>query len=382
MIASVTFENATIADVLKKAEVCAPKLAATGEFVSNAGIMMRLRPPGTTVQVSATNGEVFYDEWAEAVDIAGEPRDWRLPVARLTGILAGLPIGHGRTVTLTENTPNVLRLESRSTKAEARLISPEGYPRWEPYVEESMATVPGLGALINRVAWACAKDLEPFSGILFTGTHLLATNRLVAAMVPCSVPVISSPVTVPVKMLAPVLRHAGDVLVGATDTALTITPDQRTQIRCTTFATSIPTPKFIAQPYDSAVSISKELLVETVQRMMSITKGNKDREALPILKMILGGGKMALRVEGSEDGEWIQDLIELEGQAGHFPITLMFAPKTFLEAVNRAPDDRVLFCYNAEQGASNQIVRLDAGDGYMGWFVQWNSESKLKGVGQ
>lgn len=370
---SVTFETATLADVLKKAETCAPRMNANDQaFGTAAGIMIDINPGAREpICVRSTNLEVYYTEWVDSINIEGPAARWRIPVSKFTGVIAALPIGTGKTVTLTSE-GRMLNLSSGRTKGKVMLISNEGYEDWQPYDDADSVVVTGLGARLNQVAWACGDDHdgEPLTGIFFSGGYLLAANQRRAAMVPCEVPIlVDAPVTVPVKFLAPVLRHAGDVRVGMEGHMLTITPDEHTQIMCRVYGRNIPTPQFVSNVYDSIVYMNKGLLVDTVQRMLNITKGTKD--TVPIIKMLLGGGMMSLRVEGGTGGEWVEDEIDLAGQAEHFPVMLLFLPKTFIEAVNKSPDEKISLSYNSASGSKNQIVRVDGGGDYMAWFVQW-----------
>lgn len=376
---SVVFETATLADVLKKAEICAPKMSASDHaFGSAAGIMIDITPgEPEPIRVRSTNLEVFYDEWVDSIDITGPATSWRIPVSKFTGVIAALPIGTGKTVTLTSE-GGFLNLVSGRTKGKVMLISTEGYEHWEPYDDTDSVVVSGLGTRLAQVAWACGddRDGEPLTGIYFGGDYLLATNRRRAAMVPCSIPsLVGQPVTVPAKFLTPILRHAGDVRVGIEGHMLTISPDEHTQIRCRVYGRNIPTPTFVSNTYDTCITIGKTQLVDTVQRMLNITKGTKD--SVPIIKMLLGGGMMSLRVEGTAGEEWVEDMIDLGGQADHFPILLTFLPKTFIEAVNKAPDEKLLLSYNSGPGGKNPIVRVDGGGDYMAWFVQWKHTQEV-----
>lgn len=368
---SVVFETATLADALKKAEVCAPRMNANDQaFGTAAGIMIHIRPGETDpIRVRSTNLEVFYDEWVDSIEITGPAADWRIPVSKFTGVIAALPIGTGKTVKLTSD-GRFLNLQSGRTKGKVAMIPTDGYPHWEPYTDADSVIVPNLGTRLNQVAWACDDKEEPFTGIFFSGSYLMAMDRRRAAMVPCEVPMLSGqPLTVPAKFLTPILRHAGDVRVGIEGSMLTISPDEHTQIRCRVFGSNPPSPKFISTVYDSALAIDKSLLVDTIQRMLNISKGNKD--SVPVVKMMIGGESMSLRVDVTGSEEWVEDSIDLAGQANHWPVVLLFLPKTFIDAINKAPDEKIMLSYNSAPGSKNPIVRVDGGGNYMAWFVQW-----------
>lgn len=377
MTTTVTFETATLADALKKAEACAPRASASDQaYGTAAGLVLEVRPGGDApIRLRSTNLEVFYDEWVDCLDAQGPVADWRIPVSKFTGIVGALPIGSGKTVTFTQDGV-WLKLQSSRTRSQVHMIPMTGYPVWGPYSEDDTVEVGGLGHRISQVSWACDPKEEPFTGIFFNGTHLVAANRHRAAMVPCDVPILRErPLTVPVKVLGPVIRHAGDVRVGISGNHLTISPDAHTQIRCSVYDANIPSiSAFVNRQYDSNFVVDKDLLIETINRMMSITKGNKDQ--VPTVKMLLGGGNLNLRVEGGKDGEWIEESIELLGQAEHFPVVLSFVPKTFTDAVGKSPDEKVQIFYKSDMGSKNDIVRVDGGGGYQSWFVQWKGLPK------
>lgn len=371
MTDGITFETATLADVLKKAEICAPKARGSDHaWGTAAGLVMEYWPgaAGGVVQVRSTNLEVFYTERVDYVDGPAEPVSWRIPAQVVTGIVSSLPIGTGRTVTLRQ-VDRMLEMTSGRTTGRVGLMPWDNYPMWDPYTEEESAVVSQMGRALAQVEWACARDGEPLTGVYLDGQHMVATDRYRAARVPCEVPILQGrAVTVPVKLLTPILRHAGDVRVGISGNFLTISPDAHTQIKCIAFDKNIPDPKaFAALQYDSSILVSRDQLVEMVNRMMNVAKGSTDE---PRVTMLLGGGQLTLRVPGAHPGEFVQDSIELPGQCEHGPLMLRFLPKNINDAVGRAPDEKVQLHYNAPGGAANTIVHVNGGGDYRTWFVQ------------
>ena len=131
-------------------------------------------------------------------------------------------------------------------------------------------------------------------------------------------------------------------------------------------------PLFLGLRMSHQIELDKDLLIDTVKRMLNITKGTKE---VPVVKMLLGMGHLLLRIEGSKDGEYIEDAIALPGQADHLPITLLFVPNVLMEAIGKAPDEKVVVNYNGN-GQKNNVVSVDGGGGYMSYFVQWKEMGK------
>ncbi len=368
---SVTFETAAIADSLKRAEACAPRMAAADHaFGTASGIMLEIDPSQKEpIHLRSTNLEVFYDEWVDHLEMSGPKTRWRIPVSRFTGVIAALPVGSGRTVTLSHDS-GMLSLSSDKTRGQVKLIAPEGYPDWKPYSDQDSTVVNSLGQSISQVSWACDKQLDPYTGILFTEHYVLATNRKQAALAKVDIPMLQGKsVTVPAGAIGKIIRHSGDVRVGLAGPYFTITPDAHSQTRCVLFDQPMPTPRFIEKTYSGSLFLDRDYMTETVKRMTNICRGSKDT---PVVKMLIANENIVLRVEGLESGEWVEEVIEVPGQAEHRdPVMLRFVSEVFGQAVNKAPDEKILLSYDKEASAKNEIVRIDGGGGYMTWFVQW-----------
>lgn len=370
---TVIFETATIADALKKAEKCAPKAKDNEGFGSSAGLVLEVRPgmpEGWKVCIRSNNSDTFYMEWVDDLGIEGDATDWRISSYIVSSVVGALPMKAGATVEFSDE-KGMLRIKSNRTTGRVSLMPLQGYPIWEPYSEEETAVVKDLGEKINQIVWACDSSGSEaniaLAGIHFSGTHLIATDRHVCAMVPCEVPIAGQGLNVSAKDLGKVIRHSGDVRVGALERQLAVSPDDRTQIRCTVYDVKYPdTSVFIGQEYDSSVTIDKELFLNMIQRMTPVTKGMD----VPLVKMMLGGGEMNLRMQGAIGSESIEDAIELPGEADHLPVILSFVPRIISDGIGRSPDSKVTLYYNAEVGKTNKFVHVDGGNGYKSWFVQ------------
>lgn len=375
MTTTAVFETAVLADALRKAAAFAPS-AAAGDHAFNAaaGIVIEIRPDGAgsgTVRVRSTNLETFFETWIPALSLAGPAVGWRAPSTTLTGIVAALPTGEGKQVELSDEFP-VLRLRTDKTTARVMTLDVSRFPYWEPYDSSGHSEVEGLGDLISRVSWACDDQIDPFTGVYFDGAMVMACNQRRAAAVPCSIPLLAGrpAITVPAKVAGMIVRQVGASRVGLVDNHFTITPEPNTQIRCTLFDKSIPNPRaFTSCAYDSAVTLDKKELGATIKRMLNIATGSSTE--ITIANVVIGGGRMILRVEGSDKSESIEELMDLApGQGTHLPVALKFVPRVLMDAVSRGPAPTLDLRYNAN-GGSNKFVRIDCGEGYFAWFVQW-----------
>ncbi len=368
------FETAVLADALRKAAAFAPTAAAGDHaFGSAAGIVIEIRPDGAgggTVRVRSTNLETFFETWIAALSLDGPAALWRVSSQMITGIVSALPSGPGKQVELRDDYP-WLHLRTDATRAQVITLDGHHYPQWSPYDPVDHQEVDGLGELISRVSWACDGELDPFTGVYFDGAIAMACNQRRAATVPCPIPLLHGrgAITVPAKAAGMIIKQAGAARVGMVDNHLTISQDPFTQIRCTLFDKCIPSPrKLLARTYDAAVTLDKRALAAVVKRMLNIAAGSGE---ITIAHVVIGGGQMLLRIAGGEKGESIEERIALPaGEGAHLPVLLKFMPRVFLDAVTRGPDPTIELRYNAS-GTANEAVRIDCGEGYLAWFVQW-----------
>lgn len=368
----VVFQTATIADALRKAEMCAPRTRADA-FASSGGIVIEVNPnerDGWQIRIRSTNDEIFYDEWVDCISIEGHGTTWRVSSDVLAQIMGAMPVRAGAQVSLWDD-GGLLHLAADKparTKGKISLIPLVGYPEWAPYGESETAVVEDLGMRISQVSWASDPEKMELGGVFFTGTHLVATDRAVAAMVPCEIPIVGSRgVNVSAKDLGRVIKHSGAVRVGVTDRFLNVSPDDSTQIRCRVFDVGYPDVGVFARTeFDSSVTLEKEHILEIVKRMSPVAKGMD----VPLIKMMLGGGEMNLRMEGSVGSESIEDAIPLPGQANHFPVLLKFSPRILTDGIGKAPNSMITLRYNSQDGKKNPFVNVDGDGGYRSWFVQ------------
>ena len=364
----VTFETATLADAIKKADRVAPGKGKA--FDEAGGIVMELLPDQNLVALRATNQEIFYREWITAEIELGEgvegPVSWRLPNMMVTPVITSLPIGTGKTVTFTEKESgvnNYIEFKSGRTKGKFNLMDMSYYPDWSVFDPDGLVQVADLGGRLSQVEWAVSKDTPPMTGVNFNGTAVRATDKYRLAQVPLEVPGLDEDnmVTVPGGMLGSILKQTGEVMVGFTEHQMLLMPNESTQIRLVLIGGQYPpVERVMKRDHTESVSFKKAELLEVVNRAIIAAGGDR----LPTLKMYLGGELINVLVKSETSS--ILDAIEVPGACLHDRIEIMFTPKNIIDAISNAPNETVTMHYLL---TDNKIVRIDGGTGYEAWAV-------------
>jgi DNA polymerase III sliding clamp (beta) subunit (PCNA family) len=356
-LTKVTFENATIRDVIGKASRIAPTKGSA--FDRAAGIVMQIDSVTNQVIVKATNIEVFYMEIVDVVSIEGDSRSWRIPSSLLDGICNKLPITSGTTISFDDSAGADLVLASARMRARLRLMDMTYYPHWDAFDSSMLSPVPEFGARLQQVQWAASKSqLPPITGINLNGEHAGATDRFRLAITPCAIPMLDEPITIPATIFAPMMKTLGDVKIGRDEGMILVMPDDQTQIKAVIFAEKYPPiSSMFKRNETNAVIIKKEPLLEMIEQAMVI--GSRDRN--PILKMIVGQEEFAVMMEDVEMG-LLGNVIEIGGQADHGRHYIGMNPDNIIGALRACPNDDVTMYYFF--GEPKKPVRLDGGSGY------------------
>lgn len=376
---TVTFEVGTLADAVREANVIAPTKGK--DLDQYAGFYMEIRPDATgggTVFLRCTNGAVYYTKQVEVVKIDGIDQDWRLPSMPINGILGALPVGAGRHVSfereVTEDVnsasgyryTNRIRIECGRTKASVLLIPTESYPDWDPFDPTDLPMVHRFGERLDQVGWAVANEGgEPLTGVYMDGERLIATDRFRIATTLCDVDMQGNePVTVPMSLIAPILKQIQDVRLGIFGNFLGISPNDYTQIKVGVFGQNVPDMSGIMdKPHEEVVMLQREPLADAVRRVLSI--GASDRQIA--LHVTIGHGELALYLEGDGQSETSEDAVSLGGQAEHEPVEYKFGPQNFLDAIAKSPASEIMFHYNTS--TSHAVVKFETSAGYNVWAM-------------
>lgn len=355
-----TFENATIADVIGKACRVAPTKGQA--FDKASGIVMSLNSGDNTVGVRATNLNVFYLEQLDAVDVEGEG-EWRIPAVIANGVFSKLPIGSGKMVTI-EGDHREIVIKSGRITAKVRLSDPAYYPKWDAFDPDILEVVPDLGARIQQIEWCAGVDQDPpMSGIHLNGEYVMATDRIRMAITPCEATPIFRPITIPAKILQPVMRGLRDVAIGIDGGMFLLMPDQSTQIKTVIYSEPYPDIMKVAfRQQPNSIKISKAILLEMVDRAMVFSGSDRS----PSLELYLGKKELAVTMKSADQG-LLGEVVDLGDQADHKRCKIMFTPKNLTEAVNASPSEQVEICYNPTEVM--KAIRVDGGSGYEAWVM-------------
>lgn len=353
---TVTFENATIRDVIGKAARIAPTKGSA--FDKAAGILIEVDAGRGEVVVRSTNLEVFYMEIVDTVSIEGDSVRWLIPSQLLDGICAKLPITSGATIAFNQDGAQ-LKLATGRMRANIRLMDPTYYESWPPFDPSALSPVSDFGARLEQVQWAASKNnLPPVTGVHLDGEVAAATDSFRVAVTPCGIPQLHEPVTIPASIFAPLMKSLGEVSVGQEDGQLLIMPDETTQIRAVIFAQEYPkVRKVFKRDETNAIMVKKQYLLDMIEQAMVM--GQRDRT--PILKAIIGLEEFAVLMEDQELG-LLGNVMDIAGQATHDRQYIGFTPDNLTAALRNAPNEEVTLFYHF--GKPMKPVRLDGGSGY------------------
>lgn len=372
-MSSITFEVATLADAIKKADAIAPTRGSA--FDKAAGILIEFDPAGVPMAVMrATNLDIYRMEWLDTIEMEGETTRWRLPKLFAT-IVSGLPIGSGKMVTFTEQGGQV-HMKAGRTKAKFNLLDSSYYPFWDPFDPDKMYSAKDLGGKMAMVEWAVSKDLVPLTGVHLNGEYAIGTDRFRLAAVPLSIPELTAPVTVPGGLLSQLLKQTGEIQIGVVGGMLHVMPDEYTQIKCVTYAEDFPNMSgFFNKEFSDKIELDRKPLLEIMQRA-DVFAGSADRVGAP-LKMYLGKEKIAVVMDNVEVGQ-IGDVIDVPGFCDHDPrIEVLFTSRYIIDAFAKAPNDKVTFLYDR---TTPRVVGIDGGSGYRAWVAVRSPQTSDSGT--
>lgn len=352
----VTFENATIQDVISKAARIAPSRGSA--FDKAAGIHIQVDAERNEVIVRANNTEVFFLEIVDAVSIEGESTVWLLPSSLLDGICGKLPISSGATTVFEASGSNLVIAQKRM-RARLRFMDPTYYTTWDVFEPEDLSPVSDFGGRLQQVQWAASKNgTPPMTGINLSATHAAATDGFRIALTPCDIPHLYESVTIPAATFTPLMKSLGEVRIGRTQSELLVMPDDHTQIKATIYAADYPKVEKVFQRNEThSVLVNRDELLDMIEQAMVM--GARDRT--PLLKVIVGEEEFAVMMEDQEIG-LLGNVLEVPGQAAHERFYIGLSPENLVGALRAAPNNEVALYYS--NGMARKAIRLDGGSGY------------------
>jgi DNA polymerase III sliding clamp (beta) subunit (PCNA family) len=363
-VTEITFEVATITDVVTKAVIIAPSKAGNA-FDKAAGVLFEITPnEEIKCVIRSTNLDIFYLEVVDCISASGEDAIWRLPASTMGDILKNIRISPGRTITFSHiNGAERVTAQSGRFKSMIGMIKADFYPDFNISDPDTFNSIRGIGNRIDMVAWASAKaGSEPLSGIHFTGTHMVATDSYRVARVPF-VMELDKPVTVPVGLLSTLLKRAGDIEVGSTDNLMVFRPDEYTQIACTIFGLDYPNLKpLLERKYDQTLKVNKQDFIDLINSAIPASAGDRS----PLIRLFVGREEIAVMLDSAEI--MVGNVLEVPGECQHPRISMYFTPQYLLDSISRVPTDVVDLSYQ-EENETRLPLRIDGGTEYQAWIA-------------
>jgi DNA polymerase III sliding clamp (beta) subunit (PCNA family) len=358
-VTSVTFETAALQSSLAKAESIAPDKG--NAFDKAAGIVLEISPADEAVVLRSTNLDIYYLEWLDAIESSGEHVVWRLPSRVLTAFIKSLPIGSGKTVTLTQD-GNAINFVSDRTKAKLQMMDASSYIIWEPYDEEGMTEVKGFGSRIAQVEWAASKDVVEL-GLRIEPGFICATDRYRLAVAPMDIAGMTQGITIPPATLSAVIRAGVDAKLRVEGSQLLVMPDEHTQLRCIIIGEDYPSvTQLMNRERAQFVKFKKTEMLEMVRRALSISS-----DRAPRLRLIIGKGEVAAMVSETQTGH-VGDVMLVGGQCDHGRCEISVTPSLYIDALTNSPSEEIEFGYdpaNTKRG----FLYFNGGSGYEVWMA-------------
>lgn len=360
---SVTFETAALADVFKKANRIAPTKGT--DVTRHTGFVLEVHndTDDPYVIIRATDGDVFYMERMNVLEIEGEDTRWRVPSAVTAGIVGALPIGSGKRCTF-EQEGGRIKITSGRTKASVVMIPVDGYPEWDAFDGEDLESVHGFGAKLDQIAWAVeSKQILATSAVLLDGETVFGTDTRRLAVSPLSLKMDEDHILVRMSTLAPILSQVIETKAGVKDGYLCLQPNDYTQIKCLLLGLQFPAVKnFMKLETPEAVLFNRELAAEIVGRIVPVIA--QDRQA--DLYVTVGNGEMGFFAEDESRSNSLIDFLDLPNQCQHDPFRFRFDPNNFTKAITKSPGLMITMNYNPAN--DKHPVRFESKGGYKCWI--------------
>lgn len=372
---TVTFETAVFIEAVRRAASLAPTKGAA--FDKAAGIIIEIIPDDGDAVFRCTDQQTFVTRWVKALSIeSSEPETtWRVPSGPFSGVAEKLrPTGN---VSLTQ-TGKTLTLIAGRTKAEFSLMDSSGYPKWDVFEEENLATVENLGVALRAVSWAKADGGDGvMDGVHLSGEYAIATNRYRVCRYPLMIKDMpEGGITLSAPSVKTLSEFKGDVKFGTNGHQAFFMPDDDTQVRVVLYGEPFPFPKRVYElEYTDQIVVQPSELM----RMIGLTDviSQSDR-SIPSLRFWIGKGTIAALARSDEIGA-IRDIIDIPGQANHDRVEIKINPKYLALALDNGEGTSVTLRYNSGIKYINLgekspdrircVLRFDKLNGYNAWVI-------------
>lgn len=350
------FEAASIIDVIQRAEKAAPKVSESSERF--AGMIIDVAPALGYAVVRTTNEKVYYREEIDLLEATGEREQWRVSSSYLSRILGTFKSGSGDVIDFSRDAGLVKILQGRKS-AKLGVMPMQGYPEWFESDSTWSIEVNDLGAKIKLVQWACSKDKIQLS-LRLTNEFIYGSDGYVMCRIPIDLAALTEPVTIEVNALDGLIPLRGAIGFKTVGTQILITPNEKTQIRCSTIGEPYPdVARAIRTEFEDEFRCNREELVSLLKTTDSVASAGKSE----FLKIYIGPARVAAIIEADDNTTGVRDIIDVVG-ADHDMHEMLFNPAYLGNAIRNAPDDYITFRYNRKALTS---VLIEGSSGYQCW---------------
>ncbi|UVF60824.1 DNA polymerase III sliding clamp beta [Gordonia phage Sticker17] len=361
MATVVEFNNATLADAIKRANIVAPTRGR--ELDMYKGFVFDLDPEEEAVILRTTNGELFYTEFLYPNNMeVDRPTTWRVASSSTHGIVSNLPMSG---TCKFKDEGGKLRITSGRMRASTPLIRGGDYPDQASFMfePEGMFQMKGFGSRLDLVGWAVASDgLPPRAGVYMDEEYLCASNGKLAVRVPNEYSFADgrNNVVMPYSIVGPILRGIEELEVGVLGNNLIISPTEDIYIKCGLFEERFdPVNRMMSKEHEASCSFDKETIVGVLSRVSKI--GSSDRQIA--LDLYIAGDMMTLAIKDRDSAEEIEESLMLHAEAEHDDmVRYLFSVETFTEVMTKAPGKDITMMYNPSKTTS--MVKFTAAEGF------------------
>lgn len=360
---TVSFEAASIIDVIKRAEKATPKTSeATMRF---AGILLDVQPNGNYVIVRTTDEKVFYREVVDPIGIAGERVEWRFSAEYLSRVIATFKSGSGTTIEFTQ-VGGLVEITQDRKKAKLGCMRTDDYPAWYESEIAGAAKVSDLGAVLKIVEWAVDTSIPKLNGVRLTGEAAYATNRYLMARMPLEIAGLEKPITLEAGLINGLIDLRGDVAFKVIGGQALISPHERIQIRTSLIGEDFPDiQSAMRTDYPQSFRVPRDEIAALIKTGMSVHPIDKSKGS--IFRFFVGGGTVAGIMEQEDDPTTgIRDIIDVGG-ADHALHEIWLNPYFIADAVANCPDEALWLKYDTS--SSRAVVLVESECGYQCWIT-------------
>lgn len=343
----IEFNNATLADAVKRANLVAPTRGR--ELDMYKGFVIDLFPDEEYVVLRTTNGELFYAEFLYPNEIEVEEKtSWRVPSITAHGLVSNLKTKG--TVKFKDEGGKV-RITSGRMRATLPLIKSGDYPDISQflYEQENMKTIQGFGGRLDSAGWAATTDgLPPKCGVYMNSEYLAATNGAILTRVENKYEFVDGRenIVMPYATIAPLLRTMEEVQLGIQGGYMVVSPTDDIFIKCVLFEPKFPpVERAMSKEWSHDLSFDREEVANVLTRVTRI--GTTDRQVA--LEVWIGGESMTLSIKDRDSSEEIDESVILLQGGDHDLVRFSFSVENFTDAVNKAPGKNLVLSYSPDK---------------------------------